>query len=188
MSSDFADGRQCVLVPMSEQYLEAHVRFLNDPDVSRYLRLRPAARALECQRTWLKKVLASERDQLLAILAKESHNAFIGVVHLREIDHVDKIAHGGMVVGNKQFWGKGVGREARLLQLKGAFDTLDLRWVYGRTVRCNRRARTLMEKTGYRLQGVRPAGRLVDGVYEDELLYGVCRETWEVVWKKYLDG
>lgn len=186
MSTILIAGRHCALAPMCEEYLEAHVRFLNDPLVNKYLRIRGDALGIDSQRAWLQKTLASRSDQLLAVLASgESEGAFIGTVHLRDIDSNDGIAHGGMMIGNRCFWGRGVATEARLMHLKIAFDQLHLRWVYGRTVACNHRARKLLQSTGYSLQGTRPQSRLVEGVYWDELLFGVSREMWEIVWRRH---
>lgn len=182
MGDYIAVGRVCALGEMSESYLEAHVEFLKDKEVTRYLRIRNNAN-IEQQRKWLRETLRSQNDELLAVFAKENtRDIFIGLLQLREIDRIDGTAHVGMMIGDKRYWGRGVGGEAGLLQLKHAFDDLGLRWVYGRTASSNLRTQRLLEKVGYKKQGLRPSCRLIDGVYEDELLYGVCRKTWQPIW------
>lgn len=176
-----AIGRTCALGQMTEAYLETHVRFLQDPEVTRYLRIRETA-TVERQRTWVRRTLGSPSHELLAIFATGEGDRFVGLAQLREIDRVDGTAHSGMLIGDRGYWGRGIATEAKLLQLRHAFDDIGLRWIYSRTVSCNLRAQRFLEGTGYREQGLRPQSRLIDGVYHDEILYGVSRETWEPFW------
>jgi diamine N-acetyltransferase len=165
---------------MSMEYAARHAELLSDDTVVRYLRIRKPV-TLEDQSKWLERALASNTNALHAILALDESDAqaYIGIAQLREIDPVDKTAHGGLLVADKRYWSRGVGSEARGLQLRYAFESLGLRWVFGRTVACNAAARRLLEKTGYEVQGVRPRSRFVEGEYWDEILFGISREKWE---------
>lgn len=171
--------KHIVLVPMSAAYLNDHVRLLQNPRVYRTLRITDEARSLEGQRKWLEKTLAT--DHVLAILA---HDTFIGMDKLHEINLVDKTSGGGMLISDTRYWGMGIATEVRKRHLMYAFNDLGLRWVYGKTVASNIGAQKLMLKLGYVPQGVRPAARLVDGAYEDELLYGVSKEAFLALHRK----
>jgi RimJ/RimL family protein N-acetyltransferase len=167
---------RCSLEDMRQEYLPQHVAFLQDSDVRRYLRIRSEV-TIEQQRAWLERVQRSSSDVLHAIIATDDRS-FIGVAQLKDIDVFDRTANGGLVIGDKQRWGKGYATEARSLQLQYAFDHLRLRWVYGRTAACNIGAQRLMVANGYREIGRRPECRLIDGIFYDEYLYAVSREWW----------
>lgn len=184
MCAYLMSGRLCGLKPMEEKYLNDHVRFLQDTDVTAYLRI--GIPNLEGQRAWLQRVLTSSREELFAIFARQvESDLFIGVIHLRDVDNESGTAHSGMVIGDKRFWGRGIGTEAKHFQLKYAFEEMGLRWVYSRTASGNVRARRMLENTGYVRQGIRPSCRLVNGRYQDEFLYGASPASWRPRWEAF---
>ena len=156
-------GRLCFLAPMTEEHLQDHVDFLSDPEVNRFLRIRKPI-TMKSQRQWLRRVTTLHTDVLQAVVVSTpAGQRFVGVVHLREIDLIDKTCHSGTLIGDKNYWRMGIATEARHMQLRHAFHDLDLRWVYGRTVSLNLAAQGLLEKTGYKRQGIRPGCRFVEG-------------------------
>lgn len=182
------EGHRCALGVMLEEYLPLQTDYLNDPEVNRFIRSRPPF-TIEQQRKWLRE-RKRVRDQVLAILAREAEGSrhqftFIGIMDLHGIDRQKRTAHSGSVIGNKRYWRKGIAREARLMQLKIAFDELGLSWIYRETVRPNIRSQLLLESTGYEMFEVRPQTRLVEGVLHDELYYRVSRALWLPYWNRY---
>lgn len=183
------EGRLCRLVPLSERHLPSLARQLQDTEVTRYLRLRTPA-SVEAQTARLRAASDSGSEVSFAVIARKDvgeckEGCFLGLVGLVSVDDVDKTAQGRVIIGEKRVWGFGVGTEARLLQLKDAFDHMELRWVWGSVFAPNVASRKLLEKTGYRQLGTRPASHLVEGEYVDELLYGANREQWERCWNNY---
>lgn len=181
-------GRSCVLGDMQEEYLSLHTTYLNDPEVNRYLLSRPPF-TIDQQRKWLEGRRRAG-DQVLAVFVPESREGdeqliFIGVMDLRGVDRSRKTASSGSVIGDKRYWGRGIAREARLMQLKLAFDTLGLEQIFSTTVRPNVRSQRLLESTGYQLIACHPKTRLVDGFFHDELVYRVSRSLWLPHWVCY---
>lgn len=184
------EGCLSVLAEMQEEYLPVHTNYFNDPEVNRFILSRPPF-TISQQREWLYQ-RRSQGDQIFAVLAREligkvENLIFIGVMDLREIDFKKSIAYSGSVIGNKHYWGRGIAREARLMQLKIAFDELELEWVYSKTIRPNIRGQHLLESTGYQLVNVFSENRLLEGVLYDELLYRVSREIWLPLWNRYCE-
>ncbi|OGE75263.1 MAG: hypothetical protein A3K06_03165 [Candidatus Doudnabacteria bacterium RIFCSPHIGHO2_01_52_17] len=194
MSERLIIGQKCILGPMREKYLPLHVSYLNDSEVSRFLRITKPV-TIEHQRCWLRKVFSGGyRGVIFAVLAGESGRAlsqsgkFVGVTGLRDVNWAEGTAYSGLVIGNKLYWGRGIGKEARLLLLKHAFDELKLKQIYSRVAAPNLRIRGLLEATGYKMVSVRPRCRLIEGRYYDEVLYHASRETWGTVWTAYLES
>lgn len=184
------EGRQCALGKMQEEYLLMHTGHLNDPEVNQFLFSRPPF-TIDQQREWLRE-RKREGDQVLAVLVRESKESmeqftFIGVMDLRNINRKERTARSGSVIGDKRYWRRGIAREARLMQLKMAFDDLKLAWIHSRTIRPNIRSQRLLESTGYELIEVYPQARLVGGVLHDELRYRVSRALWLPYWNRYCE-
>lgn len=179
----FLMGHRCALGPLQEEQLPPHVGYLNDPEVHRFLRIRPPF-SLDQQSSWLNRMRLSETDFVAGIYTKDPENdsvTFVGVNGLHNIDLVDQTAWSGTVIGDKRYWGHGIARESKLLQLGHAFNVLKLRWVWSSAVRENHRSRRFLRKAGYIQLGTHPQSRLIEGAYCDELLLGISREKWQKI-------
>lgn len=187
MQKIIMEGHYCVLAEMREKYLADHTIYMNDPEVNRFILSRPPF-TLSQQRKWLRE-RRKAGDQILAVLVRNPSESeqliFLGVMELRDIDLKNCTALSGSVIGNKRYWRKGIAREARLMQLKLAFDNLSIKWVYSKTIRPNARGQRLLESTGYRLIKTIPEARQIEGVKYDELLYRVSRTHWFPLWNQY---
>lgn len=184
------EGRRCALGEMLEGYLPLHTEYLNDPEVNRFILSRPPFTIAQ-QREWLRERRMAG-DQVLAVLVRDPEDSigqfvFVGVMDLRNMDRKEGTAHSASVIGDKRYWRRGIAREARLMQLKIAFDDHGLNWIYSETVRSNVRSQRLLESTGYGLIDVRPQARLVEEVLHDELHYRVSRALWLPHWNRYCE-
>ena len=72
---------------------------------------------------------------------------YVGNIYLTEIDGVS--AHYHIFIGNKDYWGKGVAREASHLIIQYAFLTLGLQYVQLRVHKDNAKAIGLYKHIGF---------------------------------------
>lgn len=172
MTTILYQGATCSLVTMQEIYLPTYTRYLNDPEVNRYLRTRPPY-SLEGQRRWL-RAAKKKNDQVLAILVG---NLFVGVMELR-YDDKRQSAESAAVIGNKNYWGMGIAYEARLWQLNYAFTCDFIDYVWSTTIRANIRSRKFLERVGYNVVKINPNAREINGVLHDEIIYAITRSEW----------
>lgn len=100
----------------------------------------------------------------------------IGVTDLRNLDHVRRTAEFGIMIGEKDCWGKGYGTEAVILMLDYGFTVLGLHNVMLDTFSYNERAIRAYTRAGFREIGRRrEAHRLGDRVYD--VVYMDCLAT-----------
>ena len=79
----------------------------------------------------------------------------------------------GIMIGNKEYWGKGYGTDIVKTLLKHLFEDLKLERVYRHTLAWNYRAQSSFSKSGFReIRAVRRGG-------QDFLLMEVNRNSWE---------
>jgi len=161
--------------------LQKCLAWVNDPEVTRFLKINPPVS--EQQEEAFFASAGASGDVVFAIETLEV--AFIGTIGLRHIDHANKLATSGTLIGDKNYWGQGFGRDAKMLLLDYAFDTLGLRRVKSSVLEYNDRSLRMNRACGYRQEGVLRQERFKEGRYWDEILLAVMREEWEPIWERY---
>jgi len=113
-----------------------------------------------------------------ADFAIEADGVLIGTCGLRNISQVNGTCELGIGIGDKEYWGRGYGRDAVRLLVDYAFRLLNLRRVYLEVWGNNERA-----IRSYRAVGFVEEARLrrhvwSNGAYVDLIGMGVLREEW----------
>ena len=97
------------------------------------------------------------------------NNIHIGNVTLAPINWNTKRAEFGILIGNRNYWGKGIGTEATKLTIEYSFKILGLKELYLGTMTINKRARRAFEKAGFKVTGkgkkkIKKTGEVYDEV------------------------
>lgn len=98
----------------------------------------------ETELEWIKRVIKRKEDYRCAILVGDE---YVGNIYLTDIDEEKAEYH--IFIGNKNYWGMGVAKEASLLILKYAFDVLRLAQVELSVNKKNVRAVRLYQSLGF---------------------------------------
>jgi RimJ/RimL family protein N-acetyltransferase len=105
----------------------------------------------------------------------------IGHIDLSGIDWTAGNAWVGIGIGEREFWGKGYGREAMKLIMRYGFDQLNLKRISLTVFEYNQRAIKAYQKLGFREEGrLRQWMQRSDERY-DLIHMGILREEWEAV-------
>lgn len=115
------------------------------------LTLAPQSISLDSERGFLGK-LSSGHNYSIVDLASDQ---LLGSAGLVDIDHLNQTAEIGIFLGNKDFWGRGYGREALSLLVDYSYQKLNLHHLMLRVYSFNERAIRC-----YRAVGFRPVGKL----------------------------
>lgn len=131
--------------PLVESDAYTSVKWRNDPEVFKYTgNIYKNEIKIENELEWIRKVTASPNDYRCAILADD---VYVGNIYLTEIDGTS--AHYHIFIGNKEYWGKGVAKQASQLLLDYAFHNLKLENVQLRVHKENVSAFMLYQKLGF---------------------------------------
>ena len=172
----FLIGERIYLRPLDEEDLERCMRWINDPEVTRTLSRRfPISRALE--REWLLGQYKSDRHLSLAIVIKDG-NRHIGNCGFNDIDYVNRKAMFGILIGEKDEWGKGYGPEAARLIVDYGFKQLGMHRISLEVYSHNTRAQRAYEKVGFVHEGTLRESYFRDGHYYDTLVMGILEPEW----------
>ncbi len=178
----FLRGRKTVLRPVNKTDVPLLVRWMNDPEVRLFLTaVMPFTEGAEI--AWVEGLDKRPNDVVLMVETKDGTP--IGLMGLHRIDWVSRVATTGAAFGDKAYWGKGFGQDAKMALLGYAFNTLNLRKICSACFAFNGRSAAYNQKCGYRVEGRRRKQFYRRGRYYDEILLCIFREWWEPKWKKY---
>ena len=130
--------------------------WLNDPVVNQYLETRMAT--VTDLRKYIQEKLESDSALFFGIFWKTpttpssllwQDGKHIGNVKLEPVDREKKVATMGLLIGDKEYWRRGVGTEVTNAVVQFAFDTLGLREVNLGVIANNFPAIRVYEKCGF---------------------------------------
>lgn len=97
-------------------------------------------------------------EERMAMAIETGEGRFIGYLALRDISWRLRQAELRICIGEKDFWGRGLGADALITYLGYIFRRTRLRVVYLRVLADNHRAIRCYRKCGFRIRGVLRAG------------------------------
>src|SRR5262249_47639304 len=112
-------------------------------------------------------------------IAVRATDALVGVTGLHQTDLRNRHASFGIVIGEKEAWGRGYGTEATALLVRHAFETLNLNRVWLHVFEDNERGIRAYEKVGFQKEGRLRQDTFREGRYWDTFVMGILREEWQ---------
>ncbi|MEG4247518.1 GNAT family N-acetyltransferase [Microcoleus sp. Pol10D4] len=141
-----------------------YISWLNDPHVLQYSNQRFRQHTQESCLAYFHSFENS--DNIFVAVYQDSK--FIGTM-TAYISNIHQTADLGIMIGDREHWGKGIGKDAWITLMQGLFEQCKLRKITGGTLRCNQAMVKIMIETGMQLDGIRIAQELVEGVPVDIL-------------------
>ena len=105
-------------------------------------------------------------------------NIFIGTAKLDKISNFTKSAEDGILIGEKNYWGRGISKKVYSILLFYAFHKLNLEKVYGG---CNEKNKSMIrtfKSMGYKLEGIMRKSDNIEGKLYDHHYFGILREEF----------
>ncbi len=168
-------GKKTRLRAIEREDLPTFVRWMNDPEVRQYLEIYlPMSMAEEEQ--WFEAHLKDDTSRIFGIESEDGR--LIGNVGLGDLDWKNRNAHLGIVIAEKERWGRGYGTDAIRALLDFAFNQMNLHRVYLSVFDFNERAIRCYEKCGFRHEGRARQTHFVNGAYHDAILMAILREEF----------
>ena len=174
------NGKRVILRPVKRSDINLFLKWFNDQEVIQYLsNYLPMTEMAE--EKWIESLATtrSKTDVVFVIEVKEgSSNKPIGNTGLHGIDSKDQNAWFGIVIGEKDYWSRGYGAEAAQLIIEYGFQQLNLRRISSAVTEFNERSIRMHERLGFVEEGRRRKATYVNGIFWDDLVYGLLREEW----------
>lgn len=157
--------RKIVLFDVNANYY----RWMNDPEVSQFLEVRHTRRSLKDLREYVADIIERKEDAFFAICLNET-GRHIGNIKLGPINKDHGFANIGLVIGEREYWGKGIATEAVSLVTRYAFETLKLHKVLTGHYANNLAYARVFKKAGFKREGIQESQWLYNGKYVDGIL------------------
>lgn len=133
--------------------------------------------ANEVDEKWYENYLQNrEQNKRLAIVDLDSN--IIGTIQLTGIHAVNRTAEYSVMIGDKDYWGKGVGFIASQQILKHGFDDLNLNRIYLTVLKNNERAIRLYKKLGFKEEGIQQESIFKNGLFQDLVFMAILKKDF----------
>jgi len=169
-------GDSVALGPVRRDLVPLYQRWLNDFEVIRTLGVPIRPMTHEGEEAWYEGAArGSGYSASFTIYERATHRP-IGNTGLHEIDHQHRTATFGILIGEKDCWGKGYGTETARLMLDYGFTALNLHNIMLKVFSVNERGIRAYLRAGFREIGRRRASHRIAGVAHDDV-YMDCLAT-----------
>lgn len=180
MEVSFLEGERIILRALSKEDLSInYLQWLNDEEVCRNNSHATFPNTYEKMIRFYESQQNNMSQVVLAVIHKEN-NIHIGNVSLQGINWISRNAEFAILMGNKNYWGKGFGEEAAHLIVAYGFSRLNLHRIYCGTLQNNQAMKKLAQKLNMKEEGVRRQAIFKNGTYHDIIEYGLLKEEFTI--------
>ena len=172
------EGKNIRLRPMEEADIKLKVDWFNDPQINKTLVVTEKFE-LEKSIQWFKKA-AKDRSRSDFVIETDQGKT-IGLVGLMHIDNIHGTAEIYIVIGDKNYWGKGVMLEAEKLFIGWAFYKFDLHKITAPSLAENVASIITMKKLGFKIEGTLREEKFLQGRRVDIIQLGLLRDEFELL-------
>ncbi|WP_053058133.1 GNAT family N-acetyltransferase [Rubrobacter aplysinae] len=171
-------GEKVALGPLRRDLLPEYRRWINDFETLRTLGAPPQPMTAEQEESWYESRMKAESEAMFTIYATPDLTP-VGNTGLHEIDHRNRSAAFGIVIGESGYRGRGLGTETATLMLDYAFTALGLHNVMLSVYEFNGAGRRAYEKAGFKEIGRRRQCRYMGGRMWDEIFLDCLSPEFE---------
>lgn len=160
-------NKTCLRPFQNSDICNTYVSWLNDPDVVKYSNQRFFNHTIETSYNYLKTFIDTD-NIYMAIEDRFTKELYGSITAYTQIHH--GVADIGLLIGNKNSWGKGIGFEAWTLMMNFLSRKGYIRKVTGGTLKVNIAMIRIMKKSGMTLEAIKKNQELFNNKPVD-LLY-----------------
>lgn len=174
--ASFLRGERVHLAPPEPEHAEVLARWLNDPEVWVPFGMDVPV-SIEAEKAWI-AAQDARKDEVNFLIFDNETGRPLGLAGLRNIDGTNGTARLGVLIGESESRGNGLGTEAVRLLLSYGFDYLGLRRVNLAVLAGNEPALRMYQKLGFVSEGTERKAQLRGGEFTDRLHLGLFREEF----------
>ncbi|MGF1761799.1 GNAT family N-acetyltransferase [Aliivibrio kagoshimensis] len=126
---------------------------------------------------WLLVINDSTKTVSFGICCQKT-GKLIGYAGIASISQLNRCGEYFILIGDKAYWGKGIGTEVTKLITEYGFNTLGLHRIELTAYAINPAAIRAYEKAGYQHEGVKRESGFRDGKFIDKVQMSVLSQEW----------
>lgn len=180
----FLMGDNIYLRPVKKEDLIYILKWVNDPEVRGIIGEVSSMSSAQGDKYFEKICNDSNREWFMVLL--KDGDRVIGECGFLRMFYPWRTTDVSLIIGEKDVWGKGYGREAIFLLLDYAFGYLNFHRVAIGVVAFNKRALKFWEKAGFKKEGVQRDGYFYNHKYHNFIMMSILENEFRVLYKKQI--
>ena len=168
------------LSPMQLTDKEAHVEWLNEVEFHQNMDNIASPFTDNDAEEWLKGLESKFLNQKPSVLAirRSIDNKLIGSIGIYHSEPSStQVAEIGYWLA-KPYWGQGIISQAIQVFIKYSFEELNVLRIFAKVFDKNISSWRVLEKAGFKLEGIQRQHVYREGVFLDDRLYGLLKSDW----------
>ncbi|NRR04612.1 GNAT family N-acetyltransferase [Brevibacillus sp. RS1.1] len=163
---------------MTGEDVDVYHTWRNDVEVMRTTNPSMDVYTWEDTNSFVNQVILHASSSKSYMIVDSQTNRPIGITSLIQIDLKNRNAECIIDIGEKEYWGKGYGREALKLLLDYAFLEMNLHRVSLRVFSFNEKAIKLYDRLGFKQEGISRQFLFREGKWHDLVHMGILQEEY----------
>lgn len=165
-------GSKFSLIPFKEEHIsDTYIGWLNNPEINQFLEVRLVRQTYETVLAYVRSFYGDTEKYMWGIYPN-GVNEMVGTATLYDINRHHGRGVVGLMIGEKDYWGKGYGTETIKLIVDYAFRILNLHKVTAGAVANNQGSVKAFQKAGFEIEGTLKSHFFYNGAYYDSLIMG----------------
>ena len=167
MTSIFLENERIYMRTLSgEDDFREYEKWLNDQENTVYMGSGKFPVTVDSLKKYVENFAGNQNGMLLGIFLK-GKDEHIGNITLQQINWKDRNGEVGVIIGDKEQWGKGYATDAIKLVAEHAFKKLNLHKIYAGVVDGNMGSKKAFKKVGFKEEAVLREHFYLNGEYQD---------------------
>ena len=172
-------GEKVYLKKIERDDLNKRVLWINDPDIQATLNYTNWPVSLEQTHKWFERV-ASDMNRRDFSVYTVDNQAYIGSGGFIKIQYPEMKAEMYVMIGEKRYWGGGIGTDAYRVLVNYGFGELGLKRIYGYQLVDAHGAHKIVDKLGWQREGLLRKDLFSHGHFKDRYIVAILFEEWEM--------
>ena len=172
-------GERVRFTPLQIENIYRHFEWNNDKELNRLDSELPYEEESFGEfKLRFERMLRADDGTTMDLEIHAEDGTLIGVAYLTNISEYHRRCTAGITIGDRNYWGKGYGRDALTVLLEYCFDTLNMHRVSTTTFEYNDAWRRLVKWAGFEFEGRVTDYLLRDGQYYYMELFGLVETAY----------
>lgn len=135
--------------------------------------------AQDIDKNWYQHYLQNRDKAIRLAIIHTNNNEYIGNVNLTDIHPINASAEFSIWIGEKNYWGKGIGTTATKMMLEHGFNQCNLHRIYLTVLKNNETAVRLYQKVGFKIDGVHRQAIFKNGTHHDLVAMSLLKPEFQ---------
>lgn len=130
------------------------------------------------EKKWVEDTIFNSKDVKLAVCLIEN-DKYIGNVYMTDIDEINRSCNSHVLIGDKDYWGKGYAREALLKAIKYMFEERNIHRIQAKVLESNEQSLKMHKKCGYKVDGLLRDAVFKSGKYQNQVILSILQYEYK---------